>query len=109
MLFCFDIDGTLCTNTNGDYPNAKPFPEVIDQINRLSAEGHQIVLHTARGASTGIDWREETERQLKEWGVAYESLYMGKPSADIYIDDKAINVGDWIRAGYDASLPDQMA
>ena len=107
MIYCFDIDGTLCTNTDGDYPNARPFQDVIDQLNRLSAEGHRVVLHTARGGTTGIDWREETERQLREWNVAYDSLHMGKPSADIYIDDKAINFADWRRSGYQASLPEQ--
>ena len=108
MNYCFDIDGTICTNTDGDYSNAVPFPHVISRVNRLFAEGHEIVLHTARGATTGIDWREETERQLEDWSVSYHTLHMGKPSADVYIDDKAINVADWIRADYRAALPDQV-
>ena len=104
MIYCLDIDGTLCTNTEGDYPNAVPFPDVISQINQLFTEGHKIVIHTARGATSGIDWRDLTEQQLKEWNVNYHMLFMGKPSADFYIDDKAINVSDWIDSGYNSVL-----
>ena len=30
MNYCFDIDGTICTNTNGDYEKAEP---LTDRIN----------------------------------------------------------------------------
>jgi hypothetical protein len=100
MILCFDIDGTLCTNTDGDYERAQPFFEVIEQVNRLAAEGHKILLYTARGETTGIDWQDLTERQLRKWGVKYDRLYMGKPTADVYIDDKALNLADWRQAGY---------
>jgi hypothetical protein len=107
MNYCFDIDGTICTNTNGDYLNAVPYPSVIAEINRLYAAGHRIMLATARGFTTGIDWREETERQLEAWGVSRHELHMGKPGADIYIDDKALNFADWTGSGYKSVLPDQ--
>lgn len=97
MTYCFDIDGTLCTNTDGAYEQAVPLPEVIALVNALGAQGHRILLYTARGATTGIDWRELTEQQLGSWGVGYERLYMGKPTADLYIDDRAINVVEWLR------------
>lgn len=95
MIYCFDIDGTLCTNTEGEYDSAEPFADMIEHVNQLFVEGHQILLYTARGATTGIDWRETTEHQLKDWNVSYHQLFMGKPTADIYIDDKAINIADW--------------
>ena len=99
MIYCFDIDGTLCTNTDGDYLTAKPMHDVIAQVNHLYEEGHHILLYTARGATTGIDWRELTEKQLREWGVRYHALYMGKPTAHVYVDDKSVNVSDWRRVG----------
>lgn len=95
MRYCIDIDGTLCTNTDGAYMSAEPFPEVIAEVNRLYGEGHQIFLQTARGATTGIDWRADTERQLAEWGLKYHALYFGKPTADVYIDDKARLADEW--------------
>ena len=33
--------------------------------------------------------RPLTQAQLKMWGVKYHELLMGKPHADIFIDDKA--------------------
>ena len=95
MIYCFDIDGTLCTNIDGDYANARPRCEAITKVNRLFDEGHHIILHTARGATTGINWRQLTESQLKQWGVRYHELSFGKPTADVYIDDKAVNLSDW--------------
>ena len=95
MVYCFDIDGTLCTNTEGDYEEAQPFVDRIAHLNSLFAAGHRILLYTARGATTGIDWRPLTEKQMDEWGVSHHGLYMGKPTADLYIDDKAINVEDY--------------
>jgi hypothetical protein len=108
MIFCFDIDGTICTNTDGDYEHAEPFPEVIERINRLAEEGHSILLQTARGFTTGIDWRSVTEDQMARWGVTYESLTLGKPTADVYIDDKGLNFYDWFRNGLSPQFAPQI-
>ena len=89
--FCFDIDGTLCSQVRGDYMKAKPFQARIDHVNNLRAAGHQITLFTARGATSGIDWASRTEKQLANWGLHYDALIFGKPHADLYIDDKAIH------------------
>lgn len=91
MIVFIDIDDTICTTTDKDYPNAVPIFELIDKFNRYFDEGHHVVYWTARGSGSGIDWRELTERQLKQWGVRYHELRFGKPSYDIIIDDKAIN------------------
>jgi len=32
-----------------------------------------------------------TESQLKKWGVRYHELLFGKPSYDLFIDDKNLN------------------
>ena len=95
MIYCFDIDGTLCTNTDGEYEGAEPYPEVIAQVNALYDAGHRIILYTARGSTTRIDWRKLTEKQLWSWGVKYHELFLGKPHADLYVDDKAMNLADW--------------
>ena len=93
--YCFDIDGTLCSNTEGEYLRAKPFLNRIAIVNRLFREGHEILLLTARGATTGINWRKSTEKQLKEWGVHYHKLYLNKPAANFYVDDKGFNSETW--------------
>ena len=91
MIYCFDIDGTLCTNTYGEYPKALPITGRIEIVNKLYKNGHIIKLFTARGSTTKINWRSLTESQLSKWGVKYHSLELGKPEADIYVDDKAKN------------------
>jgi hypothetical protein len=38
---------------------------------------------------------ELTKQQLEEWGVKYNELIMGKPHADLFIDDKGIECNDF--------------
>lgn len=90
----FDIDGTICTQES-DYSQAKPIQEVIDKLNKKYDEGYRIVLFTARGTETGIDWSLITTDQLKEWGVKYDDLLFGKPAGLKYIDDKGVNIYQW--------------
>jgi hypothetical protein len=92
MIYCFDLDGTICTNTNGDYSKAEPLYERIKILNQLFNDGHTIIVDTARGSTTGIDWYELTKNQLEEWVVNYHNLRVGvKLNADIFVDDKGIN------------------
>jgi hypothetical protein len=100
---CFDLDGTLCTNTFGAYESAEPVPWAIERVNALAAAGHRIVILTARGSATGIDWGDETRAQLERWDVHHDELVFGKPSADVYVDDRAVHADAW-RAG-DAFAP----
>lgn len=74
-----------------------PYAARIEHVNQLFAAGHVIKFFTARGSTTGIDWRQVTEEQLLNWGVKYHELIMGKPFADFFIDDKATSahVYDW--------------
>jgi carbamoyl-phosphate synthase large subunit len=97
LILCFDIDETLCTSPGIDYELAMPINERIVKVNSLYAEGHTIKLYTARGSKTGKDLRVLTENQLNAWGLNYHELAFGKPFADFYIDDKAINSDnfDW--------------
>ena len=90
-VYVFDIDGTICTNTNGEYEEAEPFAKMKRKINKLY-ENNEIIMMTARGATSGIDWSEFTEKQLNSWGLKYHRLIMNqKPYGDVYVDDKAIN------------------
>ena len=104
MTVCFDLDGTLCTNTYGAYDEAEPFPWAIERLNALAAAGHRIVVFTARGTATGIDWAETTRGQLDRWGVRYDALQLGKPSADVYVDDRAVHTTAW-REGDALAVP----
>lgn len=92
MIYCFDIDGTLNYIKGSDYKYYQPNEKVIALLNKLYDEGHTIKLFTSRGVKSGKDWKTFTEQQLLAWGVKYHELIMGKADADLYIDDKAVNV-----------------
>lgn len=89
--YCFDLDGTLCSLTGGAYDKAVPFLRRIDFVNELFEAGNVIKIFTARGASSGKNWADFTKRQLDSWGVKRHQLLFGKPHADIFVDDKAVN------------------
>ena len=92
MTYYVDIDETICYyEGNREYPNALPNHERIKKINALYDEGNTIVYWNARGGTTGIDWTELTQKQLKEWNVKHHELKMWKPSYDLFICDKAVN------------------
>lgn len=96
--FVFDIDGTICTNTNGDYEKAKPYFDRIKFINNLFEKGNKIIMFTARGYTTNINWQELTKKQLSDWGLKYHDLKLKKPFGDIYIDDKGITDKDFFKS-----------
>jgi D-sedoheptulose 7-phosphate isomerase len=95
LTYCFDLDGTLCTNTFGEYENALPIFEAIKKVNDLYDFGHTIKIFTARGTGSGLNWQEKTEKQLNLWGIRYHELILGKPEADFYIDDRGIAAHDF--------------
>tara|TARA_Y100000004_G_C8889198_1_gene401165 strand:- start:538 stop:840 length:303 start_codon:yes stop_codon:yes gene_type:complete len=98
MILYVDIDETICkTPEDRDYTKSTPIEKRIKHINMLYEKGYTIVYWTARGTSTGIDWREVTEKQFLEWGVKYHELNFGKPNYDLFIDDKNINSDTFFR------------
>ena len=87
---CFDLDGVIfLREKDNDYEKSKPNEAVISMVNELHTLGCYIKLHSARGAESGIDWEKITIDKLNEYGVLYHELTLTKPSAEIYIDDKA--------------------
>lgn len=86
-----DLDGTLCTNTYGDYELAMPIQVAINNLEKIREAGAKIIIFTARGSTTGIDWSELTRQQLETWGVRFDQLLFGKPFGHIYIDDRGIH------------------
>lgn len=92
-IFVFDIDGVIAElRKDLDYAQAGPNKKMIDIVNQLYDMGNRIVLFTARGYVTKIDWRPVTEKQMSDWGVKYHELHLGKPNADYYVDDKFLDL-----------------
>jgi CMP-N,N'-diacetyllegionaminic acid synthase len=90
LTYCFDLDSTLCYTVGIDYELSKPNLKRIAKVNELFDAGSIIYIFTARGFVSGLDLEELTERQLHSWGLKFHRLFMGKPAADFYVDDKAV-------------------
>tara|TARA_Y100000385_G_scaffold151776_1_gene157386 strand:+ start:194 stop:493 length:300 start_codon:yes stop_codon:yes gene_type:complete len=91
MVYCFDLDGTLCNTDGNNYKDSTPKKERIEIVNTLYDEGHTILIDTARGCVSGKNYFFFTMEQLKSWGVKFHTLRTGvKFGADIFIDDKGI-------------------
>jgi capsule biosynthesis phosphatase len=101
LRVCFDLDNTLVTNPTipNDYSTVKPIVKNIQLLNYLKNDGHEIIIYTARRMTTHKgnigkvikDIALVTINTLEKLDIHYDELIFGKPIADIYIDDKAIN------------------
>ena len=96
---CFDIDNIICkTNNKNDYSKSSPIKKNIKIINKAYSNGFNIILYTARYmgrckgniAKVKKQIKPLTLRQLKKWRVKYHKIYFGKPSFDLFIDDKSL-------------------
>jgi len=101
LRICFDLDNTLVTYPTipNDYSTVKPIPNMINLLNTLKQKGHEIIIYTARRMKTHNnnvgrvvkDIALVTFNTLDKFNIQYDEIIFGKPIADIYIDDRAIN------------------
>ena len=101
MRICFDLDNTLVTypQVAGDYSTVRPIMSMINLARNLHEQGHTIIIYTARRMITHKnnigavikDIGSQTFKTLEEFNIPYDELIFGKPIADMYIDDRAIN------------------
>lgn len=98
---CFDLDNTLVTypEVENDYTTVKPIKKNIELLNYLKKMGNTIIIYTARRMKTHqgnigkiyADIGKITFDTLDKFKIEYDEIYFGKPYADFYIDDLAIN------------------
>jgi capsule biosynthesis phosphatase len=101
LRICFDLDNTLVTNPTipDDYSTVNPIHKNIVLLQHLKKMGHEIIIYTARRMKTHKnnigkvikDIALITIQTLDKYNIEYDELLFGKPLADIYIDDKALN------------------
>jgi capsule biosynthesis phosphatase len=113
LRICFDLDNTLVTYPNvlGDYTTVEPIHHVIDTLRMMHRNGAIIIIHTARRMKTHNDNVGKVIKDqarivldtLDKFEIPYDELYFGKPLADFYIDDRAIN--PFIRMPEELGLP----
>jgi hydroxymethylpyrimidine pyrophosphatase-like HAD family hydrolase len=95
LIYCFDIDSTILyseCDERGNYTLVGENTDLIKKINELHDSDNTIIIQTGR------HWNHLriTIDQLKNAGVKYHTLEMGKPFAHFYIDDKGITPEDFL-------------
>ena len=101
---CFDLDNTLVTfpTIKNDYTSVKPIQKNINFLKYLKGFGNIIIIYTARRMKThngnigkiNADIGKITFETLHKFNIPYDEIYFGKPYADFYIDDLALNCFD---------------
>ncbi len=102
---CIDIDGTISRYI--DWVDAKTFGEVLphcaETIHHLKADGWFVIIYTTRAD------KNEITKFLAKYNIPFDAINEnpnqpanaigGKPMADVYVDDRAIQFdGDWAGA-----------
>lgn len=92
LVIMIDIDGTICTEESPfNRPLAAPLPGAKESVNRFVESGHVVIFWTGRG------WEQYlvTKKWLDEHGFKYAQLLMGKPIANLVIDDRSRRFQGW--------------
>ena len=99
-----DFDDTIAITTTRDWENATPVFPVINKINSLYDKGWEVWIVTARGQlSCNGDFQKADQKYrliienwLKKHSVKYHLLSFEKRLASYYIDDKSLNIQEFI-------------
>jgi len=101
LRICFDLDNTLVTypTIKDDYTTVNPINKNINYLKFLKSIGCTIIIYTARRMKTHKgnvgsilkDVGKITFDTLDKFDIPYDEIYFGKPYADFYIDDLAVN------------------
>lgn len=91
-LICIDIDWTVCKWEFREWMSEpEPLLERIEYFNNLYKKWWHIVMYTARQPNL---YQLTLAWLIKHWVMFHWVAMRYKPWADLYIDDKAINVLD---------------
>jgi uncharacterized HAD superfamily protein len=82
-----DLDGVICEERRTfERPLADEIEGARLRLEEFVHAGHTVIIHTARG------WQEfaVTRQWLYDHAMPFHTLVMGKPVADIVVDDRAV-------------------
>ena len=104
-ILCFDLDNVLCRTIQNKYKESVPLKKNINVVNHLYNKGYYIKIFTARYMGRSNDNLKDKKKlhikiskQLNKFGIKYHKLFISKPAADIYIDDKAYGYNkSWVK------------
>lgn len=91
-----DFDDTLCNRLTN-----QPIQGAVEALKQLKSEGFTLLISSSRmnpelwGELVKFREKEITD-WMQQYGIPYDRIVLYKPSADVYIDDKALRFeGDW--------------
>ena len=91
-----DFDDTLC-----DRSTSQPLQGAPEALKQFKSEGYTILISSSRmNPELWGDLVKFREKEIADWmkqhNIPYDRIVLFKPSADLYIDDKALRFeGDW--------------
>lgn len=104
MNICIDLDGVICCNKkeNESYSDLKPLPGAVKSLNQFKKYGHYIIIYTSRHMGTCQSNEGKIVanlfylyKWLKKYKIPYDEIKIGKPRAEIYIDDRGYRYENW--------------
>lgn len=92
--WAIDFDGVIHDRQNPATGRrmGPPIEGAKERLISLKRRRHKVIVHTTMaltpsGAKAVANWMEH-------FGIPYDEI-IGKPAADIYLDDKAVRFTDW--------------
>ena len=108
LTIAVDFDGTLCNYAFPDIgEQTEEQKELVSLLKELKNSGHKLILYTCRGDNEKYPTLKNAIRWCTEQGLEFDSINENvkgfvkksgpspKPVADIYLDDKALNINNW--------------
>lgn len=100
-IICLDFDGVLHNpaDRSPGYKMGKPVEGSKEVTELMLRHGHEVLIHSAR-----VNKPEDVDHVLAwlyYFGFQVMPVYIHKPLADIYIDDKGLHFTGW-----DTALPE---
>jgi len=103
-----DLDGTITSNSDGGYANAKPNIALIEKLSQYKENGFLITIFSARNMRTyegnvgkiNIHTLPIITAWLERHNVPYDELLVGKPWCGydgFYIDDRAVRPDEFVQ------------
>ncbi len=103
MVTVIDFDGTLALGDTKDITTMVPNLKLVSLINSLYNDGNFIKIVTARGCKSCSNFSQRKTKYydiITQWlnkhSIKYHELSFYKEYADVYIDDRGINIKDTI-------------
>lgn len=95
----FDLDGTLATFStwNGYASVGEPVPHMVQLARKCKKSGIYIVIHSCRVTTADNKVYMASVNTITQWlksnRIPFDEIWLGtgKPHADYYVDDRAVN------------------